>query len=75
MASTNPDMAHIEALEEENRRMREALKEIIEREDRAWMPMRVFRSEHESELDDARHETWTLAADIARAALQEEARS
>ena len=49
--------------------MEAALREIIEREDKAWMPMRVFRSEHQAELDDAKHEAWSEAADIARAAL------
>lgn len=31
MPSTNPDMAHVEALEAENRRLREAMQAIIER--------------------------------------------
>ncbi len=29
MPSTNPDMAHVEALEAENRRLREALKRLV----------------------------------------------
>lgn len=51
--------------------MEAALREIIDREDKAWMPMRVFRSEHQVELDEAKHEAWTEAADIARSALGE----
>ena len=47
----------------------DALQEIIRREDKAWKPFQVFRSERDVELDDARHEAWTEAADIARKAL------
>ena len=50
--------------------LRGALEEIIRRESKAWKPMRVFRSDEEVALDEARHEAWTEAADIARAALE-----
>ena len=66
------DDATIATLEQQARRiaeLEEALKEIIAREDKAWMPMRAFRSEHQVELDEAKHEAWTAAADIARKAL------
>lgn len=49
-----------------------ALKEIIRREDKAWNPVRVFRSGEEEARDDAVHEAWIEAADIARAALNTE---
>ncbi len=49
----------------------EALREIIAKADKAWMPVRCFRSEEQAELDDAKHEAWEAAADIAKAALAE----
>lgn len=61
-ASIIRDKERIEELEA-------ALKEIIKREDKAWKPTRLFRSEHQVELDEAKHEAWTDAADIARKAL------
>lgn len=69
-AVKSPDVAEmVERLKEENRNMREALDEIIRREDKAWKPFQVFRSDHEVELDEARHDAWMEAAKIARSAL------
>lgn len=58
-------------LQERVRVLRGALEEIIRREHKAWKPMQVFRSDEEVALDEARHETWTEAAEILRAALAE----
>ena len=57
------------ALEAQRDELLAALEEIVAREDKAWKPMRVFRSEHQAELDDVRHEVWQEAADMARAAI------
>ena len=66
---TNPDT--VERLSPERREeiLVGALREIIEREDKAWMPVRAFRSEEQAELDDVRFEVWQECADIARTAL------
>lgn len=53
----------------ENARLRDACQQIIAQENKAWMPMRAFRSEEQTALDEAKHEAWIDAADIARAAL------
>lgn len=58
-------------LAQEREELREALNEIIRREDKAWKPFQVFRSDRDVELDDARHDAWTEAANIARAALKD----
>lgn len=47
----------------------EALREIIRRENKSWMPVQAFRSDDEVALDDVRHEVWIEAANIARSAL------
>jgi len=53
-------------------RLEDGHREIIAREDKAWMPVRAYRTAEEAEVDDVRNETWTKAADISRAALTEE---
>lgn len=57
MPSTNPDMAHIKALEEENRRLREAMRTI------ATIHERNYGRQYEKLAD---------IGPIARAALQKE---
>ena len=52
-------------------RLEEALREIIAREDKAWMPMRLYRTAEQASLDDAAHDAWMEAAQIASAALEE----
>jgi vacuolar-type H+-ATPase subunit H len=49
----------------------DALRDILRREDKAWKPMQVFRSDEQTALDDARHEAWMEAGDIARKALRD----
>lgn len=61
--------SEIMRLRRANDDMLAALENIIAREDKAWMPMRAFRSEQQAELDEVRHEVWQEAADIARAAI------
>lgn len=64
------DYMEAEQAADRTAKLEAALREIIAREDKAWMPMRAFRSEHQVDLDEAKHEAWTAAADIARKALE-----
>lgn len=62
-------MEIIAALRAERDELREALKEIIDLAKARWMPVRVFRSEAQVEIDDAKYEGADECADIARKAL------
>lgn len=44
----------------------ELLAEFERRTERAWMPMRVFRTNEEAAADEVRHEVWQEATELVR---------
>jgi hypothetical protein len=49
----------------------DGLNELLRLKEKAWMPVRCFRSEVQAELDDVRYEVWDKVADIAKELLKE----